>query len=182
MTDPNKAERELLDSARNGDNSAYENLVRMHQRQIYAFLYRLSRNVEDAMELTQSTFVKAWISLGRFRGESSFKTYLYRIAANSWRNTIRDRMRRKTVDLENVSLVSDQNPHLDLEASREHGLLWDLVDRLPPRQKEVLVLRIREGLTFEEVAQIMGCTTGSAKASYHHAVKKLKGAFAESET
>jgi RNA polymerase sigma-70 factor (ECF subfamily) len=182
MIDPNKAEQELLDSARNGDDSAYENLVRMYQRQVYAFLYRLSRNVEDAMELTQSTFVKAWISLGRFRGESSFKTYLYRIAANAWRNTIRDRMRRRTVDLDNVSLVSDHNPHLDLEASRERGLLWDLVDRLPPRQKEVLVLRIREGLTFDEAAQIMGCTTGSAKASYHHAVKKLKEAFAENET
>lgn len=181
MTDPNRAERELLASARNGDDSAYESLVRIHQRQVYAFLYRLSRNVEDAMELTQSTFVKAWISLGRFRGESSFKTYLYRIAANAWRNTIRDRMRRRAVDLENVTLISDQDPHLELEASREHDMLWDLVDQLPPRQKEILVLRIREGFTFEEAARIMGCTTGSAKASYHHAVSKLKGTLAEGE-
>ena len=181
MTDTKRAERELLARARNGDDSAFESLVRMYQRQVYTFLYRLSSNMEDAMELTQSTFVKAWISLGQFRGESSFKTYLYRIAANAWRNTVRDRVRRRLVDLDNVTLVSDQNPHLDLEASREQDLLWNLVDRLPPRQKEVLVLRIREGVSFEETARIMGCTTGSAKASYHHAVSRLKGIVAKGE-
>lgn len=181
MTDTKRAERELLARARNGEDSAFESLVRMYQRQVYTFLYRLSRNVEESMELTQSTFVKAWLSLDRFRGDSSFRTYLYRIAANSWRNTVRDRMRRKVVDLEKVTLVSGQDPHFDLQTSREHEQLWDLVDRLPPRQKEVLVLRIREELSFEETARIMGCTTGSAKASYHHAVSKLKGALAEDE-
>jgi RNA polymerase sigma-70 factor (ECF subfamily) len=181
MTDDNRSERELLVGARNGDDSAYESLVRMHQRQVYMFLYRLSSNMEDAMELTQSTFVKAWISLGQFRGESSFKTYLYRIAANAWRNTVRDRVRRRLVDLDNVTLISDQDPHLDLEASREQDLLWNMVDGLPPRQKEVLVLRIREGFSFEETARIMGCTTGSAKASYHHAVSKLKEIIAKGE-
>jgi RNA polymerase sigma-70 factor (ECF subfamily) len=177
MTYQSEAERELLDSARKGDNGAYEDLVRMYQRQVYAFLYRLSRNVEDAMELTQSTFVKAWISLGRFRGDSSFKTYIYRIAANAWRNTVRDRMRRKAVDLDSVSLISNQDPQRISETSQEHDMLWASVDRLPPRQKEVLVLRIREGFSFEETARIMGCTTGSAKASYHHAINKIKAAL-----
>ena len=179
MTYQSEAERELLASARRGDNGAYEDLVRMYQRQIYTFLYRLSRNVEDAMELTQYTFVKAWISLGRFRGESSFKTYLYRIAANAWRNTVRDRVRHKSVDLDNVTLVSNQDPLRELEKSREHDQLWASVDRLPPRQKEVLVLRIREGFSFEETARIMGCTTGSAKASYHHAISKIKDVIKE---
>jgi RNA polymerase sigma-70 factor (ECF subfamily) len=181
MTDQKRDERDLLVSARNGDDSAFESLVRMYQRQVYTFLYRLSSNMEDAMELTQSTFVKAWISLERFRGESSFKTYLYRIAANAWRNTVRDRVRRRAVDLDDVTLVSDQDPHLELEASREQVIFGNLVDRLPPRQKEVLVLRIREGLSFEETAKIMGCTTGSAKASYHHAVSKLKENIAKGE-
>ena len=171
MTDDNEAERELLAGARSGDNIAYESLVRIYQRRIYTYLYRLSRNMEDAMELTQSTFVKAWLSMDRFRGESSFKTYLYRIAGNAWRNTVRDRARRKAVDLDKITLVS----------SREHKMLWGLVDGLPPRQREVLVLRVQEGLSFEEAAKIMGCTTGSAKASYHHAVSKLKGCLAEDE-
>jgi len=179
MTDHNEAERDLLAAARNGDDSAYESLVRMYQRQIYTYLYRLSRNMEDAMELTQSTFVRAWLSMGRFRGESSFKTYLYRIAGNAWRNAIRDRARRKMVDLDKVNLVSGQDPHVELEASREHEMLWDMVDQLPCRQKEILVLRVQEGLSFGEAARIMGCSVGSAKASYHHAVGKLKRALEE---
>jgi RNA polymerase sigma-70 factor (ECF subfamily) len=182
MTANNEAERELVAGARNGDDKAYESLVRMYQRQVYTYLYRLSRNVEDAMELTQSTFVKAWFSISRFRGEASFKTYLYRIAGNAWRNAIRDRTRRKNVDLDSIALVSGQDPHLEVVASREHDMLWDLVDRLPPRQKEILVLRVQEGLSFEEAAKIMRCTSGSAKASYHHAVSKLKECLAEDET
>lgn len=181
MTDTKRAERELLARARNGDDSAFESLVRMYQRQVYTFLYRLSSDMEDAMELTQSTFVKAWISLERFRGESSFRTYLYRIAANAWRNSVRDRVRRRVVDLDDVPLVSDQDPHFELEASREQALLGSLVDQLPPRQKEVLVLRIREGLSFTEAAEIMGCTTGSARASYHHAVRRLKKTLPKGE-
>lgn len=177
MTDQTTLERELVNRARKGDNEAFEDLVRMYQEPLYRYLCRLSGNSEDAMELTQNSFVKAYFSIGRFRGESSFKTYLYRIASNTWRNTMRDRGRRITVDIDKVPIASGDNPHNDLVRAQEHNRFWSQVEELPARQKEALTLRVREGHPFEEVAKIMGCTTGSAKASYHHAVGKLKKAY-----
>jgi RNA polymerase sigma-70 factor (ECF subfamily) len=177
MTDQTTLERDLVNRARTGDSEAFEDLVRMYQEPLYRYLCRLSRNGEDAMELTQNSFVKAYFSIGRFRGESSFKTYLYRIASNTWRNTLRDRSRRINVDIDQVSIASGDNPHSDLVRDQEQKRFWSLVEELPARQKEALTLRVREGCSFEEVARIMGCTTGSAKASYHHAVGKLKQAY-----
>jgi RNA polymerase sigma-70 factor (ECF subfamily) len=149
----------------------------MYQKSLYRYLCRLSGNLEDAMELTQSSFVKAYLSIGRFRGDSSFKTYLYRIASNTWRNTLRDRGRRYNIDIDDVPITSGDNPHENLAREQEQEKFWSLVDDLPARQKEALILRVREGYPFEEVARVMGCSTGSAKASYHHAVGKLKSAF-----
>lgn len=177
MTDNKTLERELVKRARKGDNSAFEDLVRMYQKALYRYLCRLSGNGEDAMELTQSSFVKAYLSIGRFRGDSSFKTYLFAIASNTWRNTIRDRGKRKNIDIDQVTIASGDNPHDTVELNQERQKFWALVEDLPARQKEALILRVREGYDFEEVARVMGCTTGSAKASYHHAVGKLKLVF-----
>ena len=174
MTDENSLEREIVDRAREGDDDAFEDLVRMYQGKLYGYLWRLSGNVEEAMELTQSSFVKAYVSLKRFRGDSSFKTYLYRIATNSWRNSIRDRSRRRTIDIDQVAVSSGEDLHDDLQRQQDRDRLWRAVEGLPPRQKEALVLRVREGYPFDQVARIMGCSTGAAKASYHHAVQKLK--------
>ncbi len=177
MTDHTTLERELVDRARKGDNKAFEDLVRIHQEPLYRYLCRLSGNGEDAMELTQSSFVKAYLSIGRFRGESSFKTYLFRIASNTWRNAIRDRGRRQNIDIDELPIASGDDPRDEVIRNQEQERFWSLVEELPPRQKEALTLRVREGYPFEEVAKVMGCTTGSAKASYHHAVEKLKSAF-----
>jgi RNA polymerase sigma-70 factor (ECF subfamily) len=177
MTDHTTLERELVNRARKGDDEAFEDLVRMYQEPLYRYMCRLSGNGDDAMELTQNSFVKAYISIGRFRGDSSFKTYLFKIASNTWRNTIRDRGRRRNIDIDQVSIASGDNPHDEVVRVQELKRFWSLVEGLPARQKEALILRVREGYPFDEVAKVMGCTTGSAKASYHHAVMKLKLAF-----
>lgn len=174
MTDQTTPERDLVERAGKGDDGAFEELVRMYQEPLYRYLCRLSGNGDDAMELTQNSFVKAYLSIRRFRGESSFKTYLFSIASNTWKNTLRDRRKRRSVAIDQVPIVSDDNPHDEAVRGQEHRRFWSLVEELPPRQKEALILRVREGYPFEEVAKVMGCTTGSAKASYHHAVEKLK--------
>lgn len=174
MSNDSKLEQELVARARKGDDTAFENLVRMHQRQLYGYLYRLSGDMDDAMEITQTAFVKAYQSIGRFRGDSSFKTWLFRIASNTWRNTIRDRSSRKTVPLDTVPLSSAHDPLADAVKNQEQEMLAAAVKKLPPRQQQALVLRVQEGCSFAEVARIMNCSTGAAKASYHHAVVKLK--------
>ncbi|MDT8396768.1 MAG: sigma-70 family RNA polymerase sigma factor [bacterium] len=174
MSDDGRLEQELVARARKGDEAAFENLVRMHQRQLYGYLFRLSGNVDDAMEITQRAFVKAYRSIGRFRGDSSFKTWLFRIASNTLKNTIRDRSRRRTVPLDALPLSSGRDPLDDAVQSQERAMLAAAVKTLPPRQRQALVLRTAEGCSFDEVARIMNCSTGAAKASYHHAVGKLK--------
>lgn len=177
MTSQTTHEGELVNRARKGDAKAFEDLVRMHQRALYRYLCWLSGDTEDAMELTQSSFVKAYLSMGRFRGESSFKTYLFRIASNTWKNCVRDRGRRQNVNIEDVPVLSGNNPHDEVAREQEQERFWKLVEELPARQKEALVLRLKEGYPFEKVAEVMGCSTGAAKASYHHAVGKLKSSF-----
>jgi len=177
MSKPGANDQELAQKARGGDSQAFEELVRLYQGPIYGFLLRLSGNEEDAMELTQATFVKSWMAIRRFRGDSTFRTYLYAIATNAWRNTFRDRSRRPTVDIEEIPLASNQNPFEETEKARLLEKLWGLVRCLPPKQKEVVLLRAREGMSFEEAAKVMGCSVGAAKASYHHAVAKLRGGF-----
>jgi RNA polymerase sigma-70 factor (ECF subfamily) len=174
MSDDIKLEQELVERARKGDDAAFENLVRMYQRPLYGYLYRLSGDMDDAMEITQVAFVKAHRSLGRFRGDSSFKTWLFRIAGNSWRNHIRDRSRKRTVTLDSVPLSSGHDPLQDAVDIQERQMMAEAVKKLPPRQQQALVLRVSEGCSFSEVAAIMNCSTGAAKASYHHAVVKLK--------
>ena len=181
MIRPGENDQELAKKARGGDGQAFEELVRLYQKKIYGFLLRLSGSEEDAMELTQATFVKSWMAIRSFRGESSFRTYLYTIAANSWRNTLRDRSRRPSVDLEDIPLASDQSPHEEAEKSQRHDKLWRVIGCLPQRQKEVVLLRIREGMPFEEAARIMGCSVGAAKANYHQAVKKLMRELGEDQ-
>ena len=181
MTDQQTLERALVNKARKGDNGAFEDLVRMHQESLYRYLCRLSGNSEEAMELTQSSFVKAYISIKRFRGESSFKTYLFRIGSNAWRNAVRDGRRRYKVDMDKVVLAAGDNPHNEVARDQLQRKFWSQVEKLPARQKEALILRVREGCSFDEVAKIMSCTTGAAKASYHHAVEKLKQALGGEE-
>ena len=173
MSRPGENDQELAKRARGGDDQAFEKLVRLYQKKIYGFLLRLSGSEEDAMELTQATFVKSWMAIRSFRGESSFRTFLYTVAANSWRNILRDRSRRHSVNLEDIPLASGQNPHEEVEKSQRRKKLWSAIGNLPQRQQEVVLLRIREGLPFDEAAEVMGCSLGAAKASYHQAVKRL---------
>ena len=149
MSRPGANDQELAQKARGGDSQAFEELVRLYQRPIYGFLLRLSGSEEDAVELTQITFVKSWMAIGSFRGDSTFRTYLYAIATNAWRNTLRDRSRRPTIDVEEIPLASNQNPFEETAKVRLQEKLWNLVQCLPPKQKEVVLLRVREGMSFE---------------------------------
>jgi RNA polymerase sigma-70 factor (ECF subfamily) len=190
MTDDDNREKHLLERSRLGDGDAYGDLVRMHERPLYAFLYRLAQDGETAREVTQEAFVKAWFALGNFRGEASFRTWLHRIAINAWHNQLR--ARKGHLSLDDVPEIADVAEHGRRGATggaedglverEEKELLKAAIKTLPPRQREALTLRVDEGYPFEQVARLMGCTVGAAKASYFQAVQKLKAAMAEDAT
>jgi RNA polymerase sigma-70 factor (ECF subfamily) len=167
-------ERELTKRAKKGDEGAFEDLVRAHQRKLYNYIYRLCENHDDAAEITQKAFVKAYFSLGNFRGDSLFRTWLFRIALNTFRNHVRDEGRRKHQTLDGLDPPAQEKTFSMMVQKEERKKLAEAVQTLPERQREAVVLRVHEEYSFNEVAGIMGCSVGAAKASYHQGVKKLK--------
>jgi len=167
-------ENDLTIQAQSGSDQAFEELVRLNQRSLYGMLYQLTGNVDDAMDLVQKSFIKAYTSIDRFRGEASFKTWIRKIALNTYRNHVRYEAKRRHQDIDTTPVRDPSDFQERMEGRQHKDMLWEEARNLPPRQLEALVLRVQEGHSFDEVARIMDCTTGSAKASYHHAVSKLK--------
>ena len=165
---------QLLDRYSAGDERAFEELVRRHQRTIYDLAYRMLENHADAADLAQKTFVQAFLHHRTFRRESSFRTWLFQIGLNLCRNTIRDRGRQVYEDVDEMSLPAPQDTFAAAAASELKDRLGGAIRSLPERQREALVLRVYHNHAFAEIGAIMSCSEGTAKANYHHAVNKLR--------
>ena len=129
---------------------------------------------EEAEEVLQTTYLKILDGRARFDERSSFKTWLYQIAINLAKNVYRDRARFTQVPIDEV-IIKRYPRTLDVLIQNESRLLLrKTVERLPEKQRLTLLFRIQEGRKFDEIAEIMKCSIGTAKANYHHAVQKLK--------
>lgn len=157
-----------------GDQAAFGELVRRHQRGVYFLCLRYLRHEEDAADLTQRALLRSYEKLGSFGGRSAFRTWLYRIAVNLCLNAIRDRDRRPTVGLEPQTGAVPASQHDDLDRCRRRAQLRKGVEQLPPKQRMTVILRVYHELPFAEVAEVMGGSVGSAKVNYHHAMKRLR--------
>ena len=164
-----------------GDRGAFDELVRKYQRPLYAMLYRMVSDHDDASDLLQKAFVKAFTGLSGFERRSSFKTWLYQIAINLAKNLYRDRSRAEFLSLDDVIIKRDPKTVEALINKESRTLLRRGVAALPEKQRTTVMLRVQEGKKFEEIAGIMKCSVGTAKANYHHAVQKLKGMMEEQE-
>jgi len=133
------------------------------------------RNREDAKDLTQETFIKAYNSLRSFRGESGLYTWIYRIAVNL---AINFKTRSKISSFRSIDntigIYSHNSPADDILKNELSGKIDESVSKLPERQKMVFVLRYYDEKPYSEIAEILGTTEGGAKANYHHAVRKLR--------
>jgi len=171
----------LLDRFTTGDRDAFDELVLKHQKPLYSLLYRMVSDKEDAADILQKTFIKAFTGIRGFERRSSFRTWLYQIAINLAKNLYRDRARAALVPLDDVVIRRDPKVLESLihKESRDH--LHRAVAGLPDKQRLTVMLRIQEQKTFEEIAGIMKCSVGTSKANYHHGVQKLKELFKKSE-
>lgn len=161
-----------------GETDAIEELVMRYQKQIYAFIYRMTKDMEESKDLTQKTFLNAVNGIRDFRKTASFKTWLYQIAVNTSLNHIK-RNKREEVEVED-SFASTQAGALTSiieNEKREH--VRKSLDMLPERQKLAVVLRVYESLSCAETAKAMGCSEGAVKAHYHSGVKRLKEVLKE---
>ena len=170
-------EREALAACRRGEREAFDLLVERYQRDVYRLCYRYLGNHEDANDMAQEAFLKAYRGLGSFRGDSAFSTWLYRIAVNACLNF---RAARKPVEELPETLPDGRvlaGERLLEEEKRER--VRAAVGRLPEKQRATLILKIYHDLTHEEVAKILGSTVGTVKANLFHALGNLRKLVAE---
>ncbi len=177
---------ELVARCQRGDASAFNDLVTKYRNKVHATIYNLIRNEQDSWDLSQETFLKAWRNMGRFRGQSSFFTWLYRIATN----VTLDWLRRKQVasgvefdetlglkDIEPGSFTAPHGeplPHQRLQGREIQARINDAIAKLSPEHRAVIVLREVEGLAYEEIAEATGCSVGTVMSRLFYARKKLQ--------
>lgn len=171
---------DLINRTEAGERDAFDELVKKYQKPLYATLYRMVSNHEDASDLLQKTFIKAFTGLKSFERRSSFKTWLYQIGINLAKNVYRDRGRFNQVSIDDVIIRKDPRTLDILIRNESRLLLRKALTGLPEKQRLTLMFRIQEGRKFDEIADIMKCSVGTAKANYHHAVQKLKLIMKES--
>ena len=184
-------ERELIRRAQRGDTAAYEELVRHTHPQIYRLLYHMTANREDAEDLAQEIFLKAYAALARFHGSSSFYTWVYRIAINHTLN-FREKNRRRALDLRLddvdaaverdptfVELRARESPYRDVTIAELQKKLNAALQKLSDEHRMVVVLHDIEGLKHHEIAQMMKLSEGTVRSRLFYARQQLQRELAE---
>jgi RNA polymerase sigma-70 factor, ECF subfamily len=176
------SDEELIRNFRRGEEAAFDLIVRKYRKEIYRVAYRITGDHAEADEMAQETFCRAYMALRGFRGESSLRTWLCRIVSNLSLNVVQSARvtRRDTTTVEDLALAGEtatvQAPTgvENLVRQERRIRLRRAIGELPGKQKSTLILRAFEGLQYKEIARVMGCSTGTAKANFFHAVAFLK--------
>jgi RNA polymerase sigma-70 factor, ECF subfamily len=161
-----------------GECAAFDLLVRRYQRPVFRLALRYLGSDADAADVTQRTFVRAFEALARFRGDASFRTWLYRIAINQALNHLRDHRREQPTELADDALTTGATGPARIIAGERTAQVRQAIAALPPKQRLVLELRVYDDLSFREVAALADCSENAAKVNFHHAVKKLRALLA----
>jgi RNA polymerase sigma-70 factor (ECF subfamily) len=167
----------LVERAKRGDRAAADDLARRHLP-LVARLVRRYVPERDAEDVAQRALVRALSRLDSFRGESSFRSWLHRIAVNVALNYLRDRRRETPGTVDEADLITNTLGTARLVAREAKQRLLQALEELPPKQRQSVELRLFQDLSFAEIAAQMGTSEDSAKANFHHAMKRLR-AFLE---
>ena len=170
--------RDLVSRYLSGDMVAFDELMTRHERQIYRLCFRFVKNPEDAMDLTQEVFIKAFEKLTAFRGDARFKTWLYRVAVNHCLNHVKKNSREFVEVNESIGSVGPSSHNRLLERERR-DIVRQLMRNLPPKQKAILELRMNDNLSYEEIVGILGRSVSTIKSSVFFALTKLKKMVAQ---
>lgn len=168
---------ELVEEVRNGKRQAFSELMRRHQERVYRLALRIVGSHDDAEDVAQETFVKAYLALGDFRGDSSFFTWVYRIAVNLSLNAIRKRQVVTYLgqsELLKRVLPSLDRPDRNMEFAQMQDQLQVAIAGLPEKQRLVFVMRFIEGMSYEEISEVLKTSVGGLKANYFHALHKVR--------
>lgn len=178
-------EEQLVRRARGGDLTGYDELVRKYQERIYATIYHMTANHEDANDLAQETFIKAFQALKSFKGGSSFYTWVYRIAVNKTINFLKQRRNKAQMSLNDldlnaehdpdlVALTSERTPRRDASLTELQEKLNEAMQKLSEPHRLVVTLHDVQGLSHEEIAKIMDCNIGTVRSRLFYARQQLQ--------
>lgn len=171
--------------AANGDEQAFEQLLSEHEKSVYNLCLRMTKNPEDALDVSQEVFLRVWKSLGSYQYDAAFSTWLFRIASNACIDFLRARKRRQEASLTVEDEQNGEEKELDMPDPApmpEQALLQKeqrrqvlaAMDELPPDQREILQLRVVEALPYEQIAEILNVKLGTVKSRLARAREQLR--------
>ncbi len=180
----------LVRRAQGGDLAAYDGLIQRYQERIYATIYHMTANHEDANDLAQETFIKAFQALKSFKGDSSFYTWVYRIAVNKTINFLKQRKNRSHLSLNDldfnaendpdlVALISDKTPRREVNLVELQEKLNAAMLKLSPKHRLVVTLHDVQGLSHEEIGKVMDCNIGTVRSRLFYARQQLQAYLAD---
>ncbi|MBP1613272.1 MAG: putative polymerase ECF-type sigma factor [Bacteroidetes bacterium] len=179
------SEREVLAllQEESTQKKGFEMIVAEYSEQLYWQIRRMVLSHDDANDILQNTFIKAWINIDYFRAEAKLSTWLYRIALNECLTFLNKQRAMNTVDIDDPEIMVDQKLESDPYFSGDHIelLLQKALLSLPEKQRLVFNLKYYQEMKYEEMSDILGTSVGALKASYHHAVKKIEKFLEETD-
>ena len=181
----------LVTNALDGDFSSFDKIVSLYKQRLYSVIYNMTLNHEDAADLTQDTFVKAFRSLSKFKRKSSFFTWLYRIGVNMTLTHLKKKRARKFFSFDQAAESDQQNSELNSISSTElssikstllnelHEKLNEALSKLSDKHRTIVVLFEIDGLSHKEIAVIMKCTEGTVRSRLHYAKLQLQSLLSD---
>lgn len=175
----------LVAKVQDGDVAAFDHLVRKYRERLFGIIYNLTSNREDAADLTQEAFIKAFSSINRFKGKSAFFTWLYRIGVNTALSHLKRNRFRRFFSLETIQEEGSHAQILETLAAKNKSdkgaLLTELqeklneaMQKLSPKHRTVVVLFEIEGLSHQEISEVIGCSVGTVRSRLHYAKQQLQ--------
>ena len=172
---PVLVDQELLAEFKNSPQIAFQKIVKKYQERIYWQIRRLTKNHQDAEDVMQNVFIKAWNGLPKFREEANLYTWLYRIAFNETHTFLTKRSKMTNVDLDPPLFENRLSTNgEDISGEEIEKILYKALETLPEKQRQVFNLKYFDELKFKEISEMLGTSVGGLKASYHLAVKKIE--------
>ncbi len=180
-------ELDLVSRCQRGDTAAFDELVARYRTRVFGMIYNMVHNEQDAWDLAQDSFVKAWKSIGRFRGKSSFYTWLYRIVMNVTIDWLRkkqvkgsgtefdDAVELREVDPATKTMPRPASlPHQRMERAEIRARIDQAIEQLSPEHRAVILMKETEDMQYHEIAETLGCSIGTVMSRLFYARKRLQ--------
>jgi RNA polymerase sigma-70 factor (ECF subfamily) len=175
VVQPERDDQALVSAVLQGETEAFDEIVERHRRAVYHVCYRFVNNHEDASDLVQETFVRAWKGLRNFKGESALSTWLYRIAVNVSLNRVSaKRLDVQAIESDHIVDTASDAPGDRLLREERAEAVRRAIAQLPDKQRATLILRTYQELSHQQIAEILGSSVGAVKANFFHALVNLR--------